>query len=167
MGVSPLLVEGQGNQPESSATAYAGLLATLLVAPLAWCSRRHRSLNILWIILGLISLAWVFNIPGLVTLLRVPGLNIMSHNRFVFAATFAVIAMTAVGLEVLLQRPLPRRWWFVLPMAVLLGLGGSACTGLQRRPNRWPLTCGRSSKAAKPFSGFTIRPTCSWCSRRS
>ena len=30
---------------ESSAAAYAGVLATLLVAPLAWCSRRHRSIN--------------------------------------------------------------------------------------------------------------------------
>ena len=31
---------------ESSAAAYAGVLATLLVAPLAWCSRRHRDLNL-------------------------------------------------------------------------------------------------------------------------
>src|SRR5207248_1881537 len=34
---------GPGNQPESSSSAYAGLLASLLAAPLAWTSPRHRS----------------------------------------------------------------------------------------------------------------------------
>ena len=58
---------------ESSAAAYAGLLATLLLAPLAWCSRRHRAINILWIVLGVISLAWVLDIPVLVSLLRSGG----------------------------------------------------------------------------------------------
>ena len=62
-----LPVAGQGNQLESSSAAYAGLLATLLLAPLAWCSRRHRSLNVFWLILIVISLAWVLNIPGLVS----------------------------------------------------------------------------------------------------
>ncbi len=39
----------EGNQLESSAATYTGLLATLLVAPLAWCSRRHRSINVFWV----------------------------------------------------------------------------------------------------------------------
>ena len=51
-----LSVPGQGNQLESSAAAYAGLLATLLVAPLAWCSRRHRSIDVFWLILIVLSL---------------------------------------------------------------------------------------------------------------
>src|SRR6202022_51973 len=36
---------GDGNLLESSAATYVGLPATLLLAPLAWCSRRHRALN--------------------------------------------------------------------------------------------------------------------------
>ena len=50
------LVDGR-NEMESSAAAYAGVLATLLVAPLAWCSRRHRSLNLVLALLAFISLA--------------------------------------------------------------------------------------------------------------
>ena len=93
----------EGNLLESPSAAYAGLLATLLLAPLAWCSRRHRSINIFWIVLGIFSLAWVLNLPGLVYLLRLPGLNMMSHNRLTFVASFAVMAMAAVGLNVLVQ----------------------------------------------------------------
>src|SRR5207237_666773 len=40
------------NQAESSAAAYVGLVATLFVAPLAWCSRRHRSFNAFWVLLA-------------------------------------------------------------------------------------------------------------------
>ena len=38
----------QYNEVESSAATYAGVLATLLLAPLAWCSRSHRSINVFW-----------------------------------------------------------------------------------------------------------------------
>jgi hypothetical protein len=108
-----------GNQLESSATAYTGLIATLLVAPLAWCSRRHRRFNLFWVGLILISMSWSLNLPGFVQVLRLPGLNLMSHNRFVFVATFALLALAATGLEAMLEAPLRLpRWIWVAPGAL-------------------------------------------------
>jgi hypothetical protein len=48
----------------------------------------------------------------------------MSHNRLVFLASFAILAMTAVGLEVFLHGPVQWRWWLWLPAALLAGLSG-------------------------------------------
>ena len=110
-------------QTESSAAAYTGVFATLLVAPLAWCSRRHRSINVVWVLLSLLSLSWCLNLPGFVSLLRLPGLNMMSHDRLVFLASFAILAMTAVGLEVVLLGPIQPRQWFWLPAGLLVVLG--------------------------------------------
>ncbi|MGA2617083.1 MAG: hypothetical protein ABSF26_05680 [Thermoguttaceae bacterium] len=118
--------EGQGNQIESSAMAYAGLLATLFVAPLAYCSRRHRSINLFWLFLCFFALSWTLNVPGIVSFLRLPLLNMMSHNRFVFAASFAVLSLAAVGLDLLWQRNLSWRTWFWLPVLLLLVLCGWA-----------------------------------------
>ncbi|MDB6027134.1 MAG: hypothetical protein JWM68_3357, partial [Verrucomicrobiales bacterium] len=118
-GSLALFPEGQPSLQESTATTYAGVFATLLLAPLAWCSRRHRSINLFWAFLAFFALSWSLNVPGLVAILRLPGLNMMSHNRFVFAASFAILAMTAVGLEVLWQKRVERRWWFWLPTALL------------------------------------------------
>ncbi len=123
-GTLALFPDKQGNLLESSAVTYVGLLATLVLAPLAWCSRRHRSINLFWVGLGFFALSWSLNVPGLVALLRLPGLNMMSHNRFVFATSFALLSLAAVGLEVLAQGRVARRWWFVLPAALLLGLAG-------------------------------------------
>ena len=109
-------------QMESTAATYAGVVATLLLAPLAWCSRRHRSINVFWAFLCLLSLSWSLNLPGFVGLLRLPGLNMMSHNRLVFLASFAILAMVAVGLEVVLQGPIHWRPWFWLPVALLAAL---------------------------------------------
>ena len=111
-----------GYQVESSAATYAGIIATLFVAPLAWCSRRHRRANTLWCVLGFLGLSWCLSVPGLVELLRLPGLNMMSHNRLVFVTSFAILAMTATGLDVLEQGIPQRRWWFWLPTALLAGL---------------------------------------------
>jgi hypothetical protein len=46
----------------------------------------------------------------------------MSHNRLVFAVSFAILAMTAVGLDVLGRGAVRRRWWHWFPVAVLAGL---------------------------------------------
>ncbi|HZY87414.1 MAG TPA: hypothetical protein VFE78_21435, partial [Gemmataceae bacterium] len=114
----------EGNQLESAAATYTGLLATLLLAPLAWCSPRHRSVNLLWVTLGLFAFAWALDVPGVATLLGAPLLNLLSYNRFVFVTSFALLALAVVGLDVLRQGGPGRRWWFALPAAVLLLLGG-------------------------------------------
>ncbi len=113
-----------GNQNESSAAAYMGVVALLFAAPLAWCCRRHRSLNVFWIALAILGIAWCINAPGFVSLLRLPGLRMMSHNRLVIATSFAVVAMAATGLEALIQGECMRRRWFLLPAALLGGLCG-------------------------------------------
>src|SRR5262249_37124159 len=111
-----------GHQAESSAAAYAGLLAALLAAPLAFCSRRHRLVNLFLILLAFFGLAWCLNIPGLVSLLRLPGLNMMSHNRLVFLSSFAILALAVIGLEVLGQNLVTWRRWLLLPSGVLVCL---------------------------------------------
>jgi hypothetical protein len=112
----------EGNFLESASAAYTGVVATLVVAPLAWCSRRHRALNLFWIGFAFFGLSWCLDVPGLVTLLRLPGLNMMSHNRLVFLTSFAILSLTAIGLENILNGSLLRRWWFWLPAALLAGL---------------------------------------------
>lgn len=112
-----------GNQIESSAALYVGVLATLLVAPLAWCSRRHRSFNVFCSLLVFLGLSWCLNVPGVVDLLRLPGLKLMSHNRLVFVGSFAILALASIGLGALLQGEVSRRRWFLLPAAVLAALG--------------------------------------------
>jgi len=115
---------GEGNPQESTTAAYTGVFATLLVAPLAWCSRRHRAVNVFWIFLAFFGLSWSLDVPVFVDLLRLPGLNMMSHNRLVFLTSFAILALTATGLETLLHGPIQRRWWFWLPAALLAILLG-------------------------------------------
>ena len=110
---------GKGNQVESAAATYAGLLATLVLAPLAWCSRRHRSFLACWVVLGFVGLAWSLNVPGLVAVLRLPGLNMMSHNRLVFVTSFAILAHAAIALDLLLTGDVRRRWWFWVPASLL------------------------------------------------
>lgn len=121
-GSFPIFPKGQTSYMESSAAAYIGVFATLFLAPLAWCSRRHRSLNLFWFFLILLGLSWCLNVPGFVHLLRLPGLNMMSHNRLVFGASFALLALAATGLDVLLHGP--RQWqrWFCFPAVLLAAL---------------------------------------------
>lgn len=107
---------------ESAAAAYIGLLATLWLAPLAFCNAGQRSLNLFWVVLACVGLCWTLNVPGLVQILRLPGLNMMSHNRFVFVTSFAILALAVTGLEVLAQGTPARRWWFALPVLVLVVL---------------------------------------------
>ena len=108
--------------PESSAGAYAGLLATLFVAPLAWCNRRQRSICVLATVLGVAGLSWLLNVPGMVQLLRIPGLNLMSHNRFVFVTAFAILVLAALGLNSLWLGEVTRRGWFLAHMGLVAGL---------------------------------------------
>ena len=123
-GSLPIFPENQPNLQESSAATYTGLVATLFAAPLAFCSRRHRSINLFLVVIGFFGLCWCLNVPGVVQLLRLPILNMMSHNRLVFATSFAILALAAIGLEVLVRREVQWRWWCWVPLVLLVGLGG-------------------------------------------
>ena len=92
---------------EEAAMGYAGLIMTLLAAPWAFWSRRHRVMSIGWLAIGLFALSHTLGIPGLALLFRVFPLRLLQNNRFVFVTAFAVLALGAIGLEVLL-----RRWRF-------------------------------------------------------
>jgi hypothetical protein len=109
----------EGCIQESSAGAYAGMLATLFLAPLAFTSRRHRSACVLAVVLGFAGLSWALNVPIIVQLLRLPGLNLLSHNRFVFLTAFAIVALAAVGLNALWEGSVQQRRWFLLPMTLV------------------------------------------------
>ena len=111
---------------ESASAAYTGLLMTLLVAPFAWCSSRHRSVNICLLILALFALAWELNIPGFVHILRWPLFNLRPHNRFVCVASFAILTSAAIGLEALWSNHVKRSFWFAIPAALLL-ITGAFC----------------------------------------
>ena len=113
-----------GNQIESSAAAYAGLVATLLVAPLAGCSRRHRSFTVAASAIILLSLAWSLDLPVLVSLLRLPVLNMMSHNRLVFVGSFFILGLAAIGLDALRAGTVSRRRWFWIPASMVVVLTG-------------------------------------------
>jgi len=114
--------EGGGSLQESTAAGYAGLLATLLAAPLAWFSRRHFSTNLFWVFLAIFGLSWCLNLPGFVAILALPGLKMMSHNRLVFATSFAILALTATGLEALRSGLVRRRPILWIPALFLGGL---------------------------------------------
>ena len=70
-----------------------------------------------------LGLSWCLNVPGVVDLLRLPGLKLMSHNRLVFVGSFAILALASIGLDALLRGEVSRRRWFLLPAAVLAALG--------------------------------------------
>ena len=96
-----------------------GLLATLLVRSLAWCSRRHRSFNIIWLVLGVLGVAWLLDVPGLVRMIAAAGAQYAVHNRFVFVTSFAILAMAAEGLDGARAGRRAAAPWFWLPTALV------------------------------------------------
>lgn len=110
-------------QIESLSAAYAGLIAALFLAPLAFRTRRYRSFAIFATGLSYIALAWCLNIGGIVLILRLPYLNLMSHNRLVFAASFAILATAAAGLDSLREpSDTGRDRWLFVPVALVAAL---------------------------------------------
>jgi hypothetical protein len=91
------------NLLESAAQAYSGLFATLVLVPLGFASRCLRSLKLFWLLMGILSAAWVLGLWPLTAILQLPGLNLMSHNRFLFVLCFAILALAAIGLDSILR----------------------------------------------------------------
>ena len=110
-----------GNRLEGSAAAYVGLLAVLVLVPIGLADRRRRGMNGMWLGLTLLSLAWVVDLPGLVSVMRLPGLKIIAHNRSVFIASFTLLAVAVAGLDRLRCGAFRPRKWCLIPVLLLLG----------------------------------------------
>ena len=104
-------------------TSLAGSSLGMIGSCLAWCGRRKRRHAWFWLGLGVFTLGWQLDLPGVVSLLRVPGLNMMSHNRFVFATSFAILTLAVIALDSLAEEAPQRRLWFALPAGLVLVLG--------------------------------------------
>jgi Bacterial membrane protein YfhO len=111
------------NQFESAGAAYTGLLATMVLAPLAWRRKEQRNLNSFFAGIFAFGLAWCLNVPVIVQILRLPGLNMLSHNRWVFASSFAILTLAASGLEAVRAGNIQLRRWDWLVPALTSGLG--------------------------------------------
>jgi hypothetical protein len=121
----PIVPKNEANIIETPAAGFAGIVAALALAPLAWSGRRqHRSIAAFLVVTGLLGLAWCLDIPGIVWLMRLPGVNLLPYNRFVFATSFAIISLAAIGLEAVASNDLAWHRWYYIPMAILLVLAG-------------------------------------------
>ncbi|HEX4086243.1 MAG TPA: hypothetical protein VHY22_15105 [Chthoniobacteraceae bacterium] len=145
---------GNQTQIESSSVAFTGILATLFVAPLAWYRRRYRSSALFWSLMVLLGLSWCLDVPGFVQILRLPGLNMMSHNRLVFAASFAILALAAIGLDGLLETALRPRWWAWIPEGVLILTFGWCAWHVFRLPEPIATQIGNLLKTAHPSNAI-------------
>ena len=123
-----------GNLLENGAAASVGFVATMLLVPMAWFSRAHRSSNLFWTLLCLVALGWTLDLPGIVDLLRAPGLKVFSHNRLTFVAAFALLVLTVVGLQVMQQARPFRSWGVIVPVAALVVLGAWCLERSRRVP---------------------------------
>lgn len=144
-----------GNQLESPAAGYAGLLAALVLAPLAWGSVRHRSFILCWVGLGALGLSWSLNVPGIVWLLRLPGLNMFSHNRLVFLTGFAIAVVAAIGIDQLWRGDVRWRRWHWAWVFLLLGFGGWCAFRWNVLPE--PIATGAAATVAQGKSMGWVR----------
>jgi len=117
-----IYIGASGNILESSAGAYAGLIAVLWLAPLAIQNRPRRKEILFWSALAFVSLGWVLNVPGIVSIQRLPYLNMLSYNRWVFAAGVSIFIVTAFGLEHLFSDRMRFSRWFVAPISLCVAL---------------------------------------------
>jgi hypothetical protein len=119
-------ISNSSNLLEGTSGGYAGLLAALWLAPLAWRDRSRRSLTIFLVLLAVLSLGWALNVPGIVHVMRsqwMRPLASLSFNRWVFAAADAILILAAIGLESLVASvPTFRRVWLV-PTALVACFG--------------------------------------------
>ncbi len=124
-----LFLGAAGNVPESAAAGYAGLIGLCLLAPLAILDRQRRGQVIFWTCLGVAGMAWPLDLPGFVSLYNGPVLRMLSFNRFVFVTGFAIVALAAIGLDVLIRQGLRPSWRFAGPAVAMAALTAAFAAG--------------------------------------
>ena len=94
-----VFVHESGVRLESSAGAYAGCISLLFALPWAWFDKKRRSWFFCLLLISILGIGWQINVPGLVSLWRLPGLKMLSPSRMVFATAWATLMLAALGLQ--------------------------------------------------------------------
>lgn len=117
-----IYIGAAGNLLESSAGGYAGIMLVCWLVPLSFSSKPRRRECLFWAILAIVAAGWTLNLPGIVQVQRLPILNMLSHNRWIFATAFSFLMLAAIGLEQLEHHALPFRRWFLIPISITVCL---------------------------------------------
>jgi hypothetical protein len=112
-----------GSRVEGVAAGYAGLFMVLVLAPLGLSSRRHRAFSIFWLLIGIFGAGEIIDIPMLKAVYDWFPFSMLLNNRFIFITGWSALALGVVGLDVLWSGEQSRRWWYVLPLALVVALG--------------------------------------------
>ncbi len=94
-----VFVHESGVRLESSAGAYAGCISLLFALPWAWFDRKRRSWFFCLLLISILGIGWQINVPGLVSLWRLPGFKMLSPSRMVFAMAWSTLTLAAMGME--------------------------------------------------------------------
>jgi len=111
-----------GNLPESASSGCVGLITALVLAPLAFCNRKHRSFVLFAVVLGILGMGQILGLPVLKQLYELFPLNTLRENRLALASGWGIAIMGVIGLDAI-EPDMPRRRWFWAAAAVSLALG--------------------------------------------
>ena len=117
-------IGGAGNLLESSSGGYAGLFLILSATPIAFVSPRRRCEVLYWGLLLILSLGWCMNLPGLVAACQLPGVTMLSFNRWTFASGFSLLILGGIGLETITECPFRIRRLAPVLLATSIGITG-------------------------------------------
>ena len=118
-----------GVRLESSAGAYAGCIAVIFAIPWALLDRSRRSWVLCLFAISVFGLSWQLNIPGFVSIWRLPGLKLLSASRLVFATAWSILMLAVIGLEQFQVSSSSRRWPFHVGVCMSLGCLGLCIAG--------------------------------------
>lgn len=117
------IYRARGSRAEGAPQAFAGLLLTLVVAPLAWSFRGRRAWVVFWMAAGFFSAAYLLQVPIVSGIFELPPLKLLKNNRFTFFTAWCVVALAVLGIDALIRRRVHRAWWFAIPILALAALG--------------------------------------------
>jgi hypothetical protein len=54
--------------------------------------------------------------------MRLPGINVLSYDRFVFVSSFGILALATIGVDEISKENFRWRWYYYVPLALLVAI---------------------------------------------